>query len=102
MTTFTIHNAETAPVASKPLLEKAQQRYGMIPNLMGLMAESPTAIEAYQTLAGFFEKSSFTPTSLAHCQARRHLHQRRRVKKPNATAANRATPEGSGTANTVD
>ena len=34
----------------------------MIPNLMGLMAESPSAIEAYQTLADFFEKSSFTPT----------------------------------------
>ncbi|MEL7498875.1 MAG: carboxymuconolactone decarboxylase family protein [Planctomycetota bacterium] len=62
MTTFTIHSTETAPDSSKPLLEKAQQKYGMIPNLMGLMAESPTAIAAYQTLAGLFEKSSFTPT----------------------------------------
>ncbi len=62
MNTFTIHDTETAPIASKPFIERAQQKYGMVPNLIGLLAEAPVAVEAYQTLAGLFTQSSFTPT----------------------------------------
>ena len=52
MTLFTIHNAETAPKSSKPLLETSQKNFGMIPNLHGVMAESPAMLEAYQTMGG--------------------------------------------------
>ena len=62
MTTFTIHTTETAPEASRPFLENAQRKFGMVPNLIGLFAESPVAVETYQTLAGLFTKTSFTPT----------------------------------------
>lgn len=62
MTNFTIHTQETAPAASKPILEGAQKAYGFIPNLMATLAESPASVEAYATLSGIFGKSTFSPT----------------------------------------
>lgn len=60
MTTFTIHDLESAPEKSKPFLQNSQQKFGMIPNLIGLLAESPTAVKAYLTMAGLFENSTFS------------------------------------------
>ena len=61
MTKFAVHTIESAPEASKPLLEKSKQLYGgMIPNIHGVMAESPALLEAYQSLGALFHKTSFT------------------------------------------
>ncbi len=62
MTTFPLHSTETAPEASKDLLNGAQKMLGFVPNLMRVMAEAPVALEAYQTLMGLFEKTSFSAT----------------------------------------
>jgi alkylhydroperoxidase family enzyme len=62
MTTFTIHTPESAPLESKAQLESAQQNYGQIPNLYGVLAEAPIAVEAYDTLGSLAMRSSFTPT----------------------------------------
>ncbi len=62
MTSFTVYNTKNAPKASRPVIEGAQKQYGMVPNLIGLLAESPIAVETYQTLAGLFTRTSFTPT----------------------------------------
>jgi AhpD family alkylhydroperoxidase len=62
MTSFTIHNAETAPADSKTLLEATQSRIGQIPNLYGVLAEAPIAVEAYDALGALLMRSSFTPT----------------------------------------
>jgi len=62
MTTFTIHTPESAPAESKAQLERAQRNYGQIPNLYGVLAEAPIAVEAYDTLGGLAMRSSFTPT----------------------------------------
>ena len=62
MTTFPLHSTETAPEASKELLNGAQKSIGFVPNLMRVMAESPVTLEAYQTLMGLFEKTSFSAT----------------------------------------
>lgn len=62
MATFTIHNSKTAPDGSKPFIEQAQKQFGMVPNLIGLLAESPVAVETYLTLSGLFSRSSFSPT----------------------------------------
>ncbi len=62
MTSFTIHNAETAPADSKDLLRQTEQRIGMIPNLYGVLAEAPVAAEAYDRLSGLMMQSSFSPT----------------------------------------
>ncbi|MDW5290560.1 carboxymuconolactone decarboxylase family protein [Formosa sp. PL04] len=64
MTTLKIHNIETAPEASKPLLEKSLKGYGMLPGLHGVLAESPETFEAYQTLHGLFTKTSFNADEL--------------------------------------
>jgi len=61
MTTFTIHTAETAPAESKRLLETTQRRKGIIPNLYGVLAEAPIAVEAYEMLANLLMRASFTP-----------------------------------------
>jgi alkylhydroperoxidase family enzyme len=60
-TTFPIHRPETAPDASKPLLAQSKRAFGMIPNLIGEMAESPALIKGYLALAGAFGESSFSP-----------------------------------------
>ncbi|MEM9780842.1 MAG: carboxymuconolactone decarboxylase family protein [Pseudomonadota bacterium] len=46
--TPTVHTVETAPEGAKPLLENSIRGFGMIPNLHGVMAESPALLEAYQ------------------------------------------------------
>lgn len=62
MTDFQVHTIESAPENSKPLLERAQQEYGMIPNLLGVLAEAPAALEAYGALNELFmQNTSFSP-----------------------------------------
>lgn len=61
MTDFTVHTPATAPEASKPILDAVQKGFGgMIPNLYGVMAESPALVEAYQALGKIFSKTSLT------------------------------------------
>ncbi len=47
MTHFTIHTQETAPAASKALLDKSLKAFGRVPGLHGVLAEAPKALEAY-------------------------------------------------------
>lgn len=60
MSTFKVYDLETAPEASKPLLEKSVKGFGMIPNLHGVMAASPALLEAYQTTHGLFMSTSLS------------------------------------------
>lgn len=57
---FTIHTTETAPAASGPILDSVQRAWGFVPNLHRVLAESPAALEAYGTLWGIAEKTSFS------------------------------------------
>jgi len=59
MKSFQVHDMDSAPADSKPLLEKSLNAYGMIPNLHGVMAEAPTALQAYQTMNELFLNTSF-------------------------------------------
>lgn len=59
---FEVHHSQTAPEGSKARLQGVAKSFGFIPNLAGILAESPAALEAYFTLAGIFEKTSLTPT----------------------------------------
>lgn len=61
MTQLTLHEPATAPDASRPFLAEAEKGFGMVPNLMKVLAESPAALEGYMTLWAIFEKSSFSP-----------------------------------------
>lgn len=64
MSTFKIHDLESAPVDSKPLLENSIKGFGMIPNLHGVMAEAPGMLEGYQLLHKLFQDSSFNKDEL--------------------------------------
>jgi uncharacterized peroxidase-related enzyme len=59
MTTFTIHTPETAPEAARQTLRATQANWKFIPNLHGILAEAPVALEAYNTLFGLVGKTSF-------------------------------------------
>jgi len=62
MSEFITHTLETAPQASRTLLQSTENQLGFIPNLMAVMAESPATLEAYQSLTKLFEKTAFTVT----------------------------------------
>lgn len=62
MTNFTTHTLESAPEASKPLLQKARKAYSFVPNLLGAMAGAPALLEGYMTLAGIFDKTALSET----------------------------------------
>lgn len=60
MTDFTMHDENTAPEASKPLLENSKkQTGGMIPGLHATMADAPGLLEAYQEAHRLFLDTSF-------------------------------------------
>ena len=61
MTSFTIHSPETAPAGSKDQLKATQQRLGLVPNIYGVLAEAPVALEAYDILSNLLKRASFTP-----------------------------------------
>lgn len=61
---FTIHTQESAPSASKALLDGSLKDFGMIPNLHGVMAEAPNVLKAYKLLHGFFKDTSFNNDEL--------------------------------------
>ena len=58
---FKIHSVETAPEASKASLIHAQETFGIIPNLEGILAESPATLRSGMALWDLFETTSFTP-----------------------------------------
>ncbi len=62
MKNFTIHTNETAPEGSKQALENARNAYGFLPGLLGVLAEAPKALEAYQVLGGLIKETSLTTT----------------------------------------
>ena len=61
MTKFTAYTAETAPVASRPLLDGLRRSFGFVPNLFGVFAESPAALRGALDIYEAFSKSSLSP-----------------------------------------
>ena len=64
MSEFTIHDIDSAPEESKPLLKKSVEAFGMVPNLHGVMAESAPVLEAYQRLHELAQKTAFDKEQL--------------------------------------
>lgn len=60
MTPFVVHSLETAPEDLRPALEAALKTWGFIPKLQGTLAESPVALEAYETLFALVAKSGLS------------------------------------------
>lgn len=58
---FTPLTIESAPEASKPLLEGVKKGFGFIPNLMATFANSPTVLGGYLAMDAHFQKGTFSP-----------------------------------------
>ncbi len=64
LTTMKVHTIDSAPQGSKEALEQSVKSFGMLPGLHGVLASSPNTFEAYRTLHGLFESSSFNNEEL--------------------------------------
>jgi len=62
MLDFPVLNLNNAPSSSKGLLQQTSHNFGFIPNIIGVMATSPSLTEAYLTVAEIFAKSNLTAT----------------------------------------
>ncbi|QGW78220.1 carboxymuconolactone decarboxylase family protein [Pseudomonas alkylphenolica] len=51
MSRVTLHTLQSAPEAARPFLENAQKNSGFIPNLLGVLANAPAALETYVTVS---------------------------------------------------
>lgn len=54
---FAVHTKTTAPEGSKATLEATEKAIGFIPNLFGVLAESPTALDSYAHINNALTKS---------------------------------------------
>src|SRR5262245_2378281 len=61
MTPFAVHTAESAPAASRPLLEGLAKSFGYVPNLFGVFAESAAALRGGLAIFEAFSTSSLAP-----------------------------------------
>ncbi len=64
MTDFPLHDMESAPEASKPLLENSIKAFGRLPGLHRVMSESPQHLEAYHMLHKLFQETAFDAEEL--------------------------------------
>jgi len=53
MSSHPVHSIESAPAQSKPVLQRLQQAFGLIPNIAAAMAASPVLINGF---IGLFER----------------------------------------------
>ena len=61
MSRLTIQTIETAAPEAKERLENAQKASGFLPNLLGVLANAPTALETYQVVGAINARNSLTP-----------------------------------------
>ena len=61
MSQFKVLDKSSAKPASAAILNEVEKKFGFIPNLMGVLAESPVAIKAYVALSELVSQSSFSP-----------------------------------------
>lgn len=59
--TLQVHTIETASEKSAEILKQVKGKFGFVPNLMGVFAESPETLQAYLTLGGLVDQTSLTP-----------------------------------------
>jgi len=50
MSRLPLQTLETAPETSRPFIERALSNNGFVPNLIGVLANAPTAVETYFTV----------------------------------------------------
>lgn len=61
MNRLTLHSLDTAPEASRERLQTAIRNNGFLPNLIGVLANAPVALETYQVVGGINARTSLSP-----------------------------------------
>jgi AhpD family alkylhydroperoxidase len=56
--TFIDHTTESAPAAARAALEGAARKFGHVPSPLARLAESPSAVAAFHSGLGHFDRSS--------------------------------------------
>lgn len=64
MARLTVHTSDTAPEMAKPRLEATQKANGFVPNLIGVLANSPQALQMYQEVSKMNGDNSLTPEEI--------------------------------------
>jgi len=62
MSYIPVLTADNAPSQSVNMLQTTEKNFGFVPNLIGVMATSPSLTQAYLSVADIFSNSSLTPT----------------------------------------
>src|SRR5450830_25753 len=60
MSRLTLQTLDTAPLDSRPFVEKAIANNGYLPNLIGVLANAPVALETYLTVSGINARASLS------------------------------------------
>lgn len=61
MSSFLVHTMKTAPREAQPLIEAVEKKYGMVPNLIGIMAEAPSVLKGYLDLSAAIAQGTLSP-----------------------------------------
>ena len=64
MSNFKVHTLSESTGKRKEALEQVQKRYGMLPNVIGGMGESPAAVKGYTGLIDAMNECTFTRTEI--------------------------------------
>jgi alkylhydroperoxidase family enzyme len=64
MSNYPIHTVETAPDGAKAALQELEQTFGIIPNIAGAMAASPTLISAFVPVFRQVHGGTFTEAEI--------------------------------------
>lgn len=60
MSRLTVHNTTTAPESTRSRVESALKNNGFLPNLIGVLANSPAALETYQLVSEINGRAGLT------------------------------------------
>lgn len=60
MNNFALFSIDTAPEASRPVLETAEKAFGFLPNMLKFLSQSPIALDAYFHLMGAMKTSTLS------------------------------------------
>lgn len=64
MTKFAVHTKDNHPDHAHDILTKVEGSYGFVPNLLGIMSESPEVAETYMFMANALKNTNFTDEEL--------------------------------------
>ncbi len=74
MTRLTVHTSDSAPESAKIRVQAVEKANGFLPNLIGVLANSPQALEMYQEVSKLNSKNSLSPEEIEVVQITAAAH----------------------------